>query len=205
MEAPKVLNHLYRMYLNIFKFMEYRKFVPKCEQISESDFIKELRMSEYIIVKAETAEGRPVYIFLVDENSDYGSAANEFEMLEFVIKKKKNQEVDMIVIAKDKPSIHLKRKIAVFKKHKTYVSMYDYDKFKAVIPEAPIVPLHEIIPVDQVEAVLAEEHITDINQLPKIKESDPMAVWLGIVSGDLVRITGPSESAGEMIKYRVCI
>ncbi len=203
-------NPFYRMYNNLFHFMEYRNFEPKTPKVNDGQFIKELRRDEYVMIHAVGKENSRIpdaniFIFLIDEGSEYGKTASKFEMLEYFIKRKKKERVHIIVVTQDSPSIHLRRKISAFKKENIYITVYDYDKFKCVIPEVPIVPKHEIVPADQVEKVLAEEKITDVNQLPKIKESDPMSVWLGILKGDIVKITGPSESAGERISYRLCI
>jgi len=213
-KEPRLINSLYRMYLNIIRFMEYRQYNAKTRQMTEDAFLKQLHLHEYALIDAvgmpeSRIPNRNIFIFLVDESSEYGSAANKFEMLEYFIKKKKKEEVDVIVIAKSKPSIHLRKKIALMKKRKTNVYMYEYDNFKSVVPESPQVPKHEIAAraedTDAIKTILTDEKISDINQMPKIFESDIVAIWHGIKAGDVVKITGVSESAGERMLYRLCI
>jgi DNA-directed RNA polymerase subunit H len=72
-----------------------------------------------------------------------------------------------------------------------------------------IVPKHEKLPADEVESVLKEVYLkntkADKNLLPIIRfHEDPQARWLGLVPGDIVKITRPSPMSGEYVIYRVC-
>lgn len=212
MDEPKIVNSLYRIYLNAIRFLDYRHF-QKVEPITEDKFLKDIQMHEYCLIETKGTEearypDRKVFIFVIDENSEYGSAANKFTMLEYFVKRAKDEPIEIIVIAYDHPSIHLRRKILEFRKIKIYVSVYIHDNFQHVAPEFPIIPKHEIVAYESdtkiIEKIMEQEKISDINQLPKIKESDIQAVWHGIKKGDLVRITGFSESAGFRVVYRLC-
>ena len=72
-----------------------------------------------------------------------------------------------------------------------------------------IVPKHEKVNSEEVEAVLKEVYLkntkADKNLLPIIRfHEDPQARWLGLVPGDIVKITRPSPMSGEYVVYRVC-
>lgn len=66
-------------------------------------------------------------------------------------------------------------------------------------------PKFEIVPHDQHEALMKELCCTSKTQFPIIRFHDDMAGrCLGLVPLDIVKITSPSPTAGEYVKYRVC-
>jgi DNA-directed RNA polymerase subunit H (RpoH/RPB5) len=67
-------------------------------------------------------------------------------------------------------------------------------------------PKFEVIPHDQHAELLKQHYIKSKAQLPMIRFHDDMAArCLGLVPGDIVKITSASPSAGQYIKYRVCV
>ncbi len=68
-----------------------------------------------------------------------------------------------------------------------------------------LVPKHEIVPEEEHAALLESLMVNSKSQLPIIRfHFDMQARWLGLVPGDIVKITRPSPSAGVYIMYRVC-
>ncbi len=79
-------------------------------------------------------------------------------------------------------------------------ALYAYHVFSLDLPRAQCVPLHEIVPPAEVEALLARERLTE-RDLKMMPSSDPPVVWIGGRPGQVVRTTSPSETAGESIDY----
>jgi len=68
-----------------------------------------------------------------------------------------------------------------------------------------LVPLHEKVNKDD-EAALMQSLYAKKNQFPLIRfHEDPIARMLGILPGEIVKITRPSPTAGKYITYRVCV
>ena len=68
-----------------------------------------------------------------------------------------------------------------------------------------LVPPHEIVPEEQHAPLLEKLMITSKIHLPIIRfHTDMQARWLGLVPGDIIKITRPSPSAGVYEVYRVC-
>jgi DNA-directed RNA polymerase subunit H (RpoH/RPB5) len=66
-------------------------------------------------------------------------------------------------------------------------------------------PKFEIVPHDQHDALLKELCARSKTQLPIIRFHNDMAArCLGLMPLDIVKITAPSPTAGQYIKYRVC-
>jgi DNA-directed RNA polymerase I, II, and III subunit RPABC1 len=70
------------------------------------------------------------------------------------------------------------------------------------IMEHVLVPKHEVLSHEEKEAVLKRYSI-HAHQLPLMKPNDPVAHYLGLVEGQVVKITRPSDTAGEYISYRI--
>ena len=65
-----------------------------------------------------------------------------------------------------------------------------------------LVPLHEIVPKEEVEAVL-EKYSVKLSSLPAIASDDPVVKELKAERGDLIKIVRDSMVAGQNICFRV--
>jgi DNA-directed RNA polymerase subunit H (RpoH/RPB5) len=70
--------------------------------------------------------------------------------------------------------------------------------------EHELVPRHEILTVEEREEVLKRFH-AEPYQFPWIKSTDPISIILGAEPGDIVRVTGESETAGIYESYRYVV
>ena len=72
--------------------------------------------------------------------------------------------------------------------------------------EHSLVPKHERVPATEHEALLKKLKVKTKANFPLIKfHEDMIARIIGLMPGEIVRITAASPSAGEYIKYRVCV
>ena len=89
--------------------------------------------------------------------------------------------------------------------HKTKVRFFQV----AAIVNNPLkhflVPKHELVPSIEEEPLLTSLYAKK-TQLPFIRfHEDPIARMIGLLPGEIVKITRPSLTAGECIGYRVCV
>ena len=71
------------------------------------------------------------------------------------------------------------------------------------VNEHVLVPEHELLSAEEIEAVLEEYGIERVD-LPKIKESDP-ALPEAATAGDVIRITRDSRTTDRAVAYRLVI
>jgi len=68
-----------------------------------------------------------------------------------------------------------------------------------------LVPQHDRVPAEKEDELLKQLYAKK-TQLPFIRfHEDPIARMIGLLPGEIVKITRPSLTAGECIGYRVCV
>lgn len=68
-----------------------------------------------------------------------------------------------------------------------------------------LVPKHEKMTEEEAKKLMEELHLKTKAQLPFIQKTDIISRWLGLKSGDIIKITRYSETSGEYFYYRCCI
>lgn len=99
-----------------------------------------------------------------------------------------------------------------FCKRKNYVQLAffsGYSRSGVFVKEIDItkhslVPKHELLSVKEKEELLKKYGI-NLRQLPRILENDAIVKFLNAKTGDVIKITRNSETAGETVYYRVVI
>lgn len=119
------------------------------------------------------------------------------------IKKYVDELADMtyILILKDKLTGTTVKSIANIPD----IQVFELRELMFNIMEHVLVPHHDVI-VDEhvIQTMLKSYHLKSKLQLPLILKTDPVARFLALKPGNIVRITRPSPSAGEYIFYRCC-
>ncbi len=113
------------------------------------------------------------------------------------------EESDLtILVLKDKLSQSNSKEIAGFKN----IQVFDIKELQYNVTKHVLVPKHELITnEDYVKSIVAGYALKNKFQLPHILKTDPISRYLGLKSGDVVKITRISPTAGEYIIYRCCL
>ena len=90
--------------------------------------------------------------------------------------------------------------------HKTPKEIHHVKNLQINISKHCLVPKHEIIrEQDEIKSIMEQFSLKNKHQLPIILKTDAMARYLGLKSGDIVKITRKSPTAGVYVVYRVCV
>ena len=83
------------------------------------------------------------------------------------------------------------------------IEIFTVSELVVNITEHELVPKHTLLSEEDKKLLMQRYRIKDPNQLPKILLSDPVARYLGLKRGDVVKIERKSETAGKYITYRI--
>lgn len=72
------------------------------------------------------------------------------------------------------------------------------------ITKHELVPKHQVLSPEEKKYLLQRYRLKE-TQLPRIKSEDPVAKYLGVRKGQVVKIIRKSETAGRYASYRWCI
>lgn len=133
---------------------------------------------------------------------------NQFQrMLDQIKNQEYNSDTDEVIymIQDSVNDTHSLVAAAAWSKYKLRVSFFCVYEIIVNPLEHELVPRHEQVPQEEVPALLKRLRVNEKSQLPLIRyHTDPIARLLGLVPGDIVKITRPSPSTGEYIVYRAC-
>lgn len=86
------------------------------------------------------------------------------------------------------------------------IQIFDIKELQFNITKHILVPKHELVQdQEEIKNILQIYCLKSKFQLPHILKTDPMSRYLGLKSGDIVRITRVSPTSGEYIIYRCCM
>ena len=83
-----------------------------------------------------------------------------------------------------------------------HIEIFEDKELIVNITEHELVPKHIILSDEEKQTLLKKYRLKE-SQLPKILTSDPVARFLGLVKGQVVKIIRASETAGRYITYRI--
>jgi len=104
-----------------------------------------------------------------------------------------------MIITSSKLSQQAKQQI---ESNKELIEIFNLSELVVNITKHELVPKHTLLSKKDRKNLLDRYKIRD-SQLPKILISDPVAKYLGLKRGDVVKITRESETAGRYITYRI--
>lgn len=178
-----------------------RSFVTIKEMLSDRGVDTSLLDAISDVELAAMANASKVFTVTVSEDFKILYYLNtKFKITELT--KKFDQNNTMLLVFKEKIN---NQNIKNIKELNAHAEVFMLKELQYNISHHVLVPKHEIVRDEEfIESMLATYRLKK-NQLPIIQKSDPMARYLHVAPGDVVKITRSSPSAGEAVVYRYCV
>jgi DNA-directed RNA polymerase subunit H (RpoH/RPB5) len=207
------------VYNNLVKLLVYRDMVLQGKPLSGDEVAHELNHNEYVTIDAVRERDIDAWyganltpsrirrgtltIALIAPASRYASKKANFDRLLLVLQKKKAERI--MLVSETLLTKHIQKQfMGELTAAGTEIEFYDYKIFEITIPKHESVPLHTIPTKAEVDYI-CRIYCTLPEYFPKIISADPMAIWLGLMPGMVVRTDGPSETAGKVTSYMYCV
>jgi len=185
---------------NIDEFIEHEVDIDREEFYNDKN-ITEFHTSNTTIIFALTKKLRRIILEEI-KNASKGDT-------ESFIQKYNKKKNFIIVITDDTVSSPIVQQLNTFDKilQKLGGSL-QYFHIKNILFDPTkhvLVPKHTKLSPEEVSTVMEKYLIKGKNQFPYIFHSDPIARWMGLKQGDVVKIDRYNENSGISYYYRVCV
>lgn len=123
----------------------------------------------------------------------------------------KKKDITLVFIMNDtKLTPTLKDTVKILRqKYKIFLQIFPIQNLMFDITTHAMCPEHTRITKSEYNEFLVDFldsfHIDSLDRLPKILESDPVAMFIGLREGELCKIRRPSRAAGYVDVYRLCV
>lgn len=203
MEIDTVIDNLKKMLKdrgdNIAMFEENESVINRDEFYNDKSPI-EFQTSNTTIIFALTKKLRR---FILDECKLYEENFNKF------IEKYNNKKNIIIILNNDTISVPILSQINKYDKIiQKLGGMLQYFQLKQLMfnpTKHELVPKHTKLNTIEITEIMSKYMIKSKLSMPIILHNDPVAKWLGLKQGDIVKIDRYNENSGISYYYRCCI
>jgi DNA-directed RNA polymerase I, II, and III subunit RPABC1 len=197
------ISKLFKVFKTLNKMMEDRGYIiSKIDSINKEDWLKDIKKSKSMngfftkLDKNDSSKKIRLYYHYIPSPKLNMEMIKNF--LEIMHKYKANSG---IIIMSGKISQQARQKIQEIN-NELQVEVFTLNDLVVNITEYELVPKHILLSQKEKQLLLDRYKIKE-SQLPKILVTDPVARYLGLKRGDVVKIIRVSETAGRYITYRI--
>ena len=201
-----LLPKLFRAYKTLNKMMEDRGYIV-------DETLKEITFTDWLSKNNNRTTLNGIF-YKKDEKNPEAIIRLYFEYLDgikisandiglFFTNMKEAKADSGIIIISGQLTSQAKQKIADIN-YELQIECFNISELMVNITEHSYVPKHILLNDEEKNMLLKRYKIKD-NQLPKILITDPMARYLGLRKGNVVKIIRDSETSGKYVTYRITV
>ncbi|KAJ6249005.1 hypothetical protein M0813_00164 [Anaeramoeba flamelloides] len=195
---------LYQINRTILQMLRDRKYIVSKEQLEmkfpefrEQNNDLSRTSLELLATKIDDPSIQILVFFPEDEKVSV-------EMIRSYVEKMKGESVARAILILQRSLSHYSKKFITKLAPEIIIESFFEFELLVNITEHQLVPKHEVLSEEE-SKVLLKRYRVKPTQLPRIKVTDPVARYLGLRRGQIVKITRPSETAGRYVCYRFVV
>ncbi len=200
--SKEELLRLFKVWKTVRKMIKVRGYEVANEKIDYDKWFSEIKskksMEGTFIKKDRNDPNNKISLYFQyfpDQKINSDDIKNYLELM-------KSTKINSgIIIISGKLSQQAKQKVQDINKE-LQIEVFTVNELVVNITEHELVPEHILLSKEEKDLLLKRYKIKE-NQLPKILVTDPVARYLGLKRGDVVKIIRVSETAGRYITYRI--
>lgn len=215
MASRNLSSYLYSSHITILEMLEYRGF--------NVDIYKNYTKNEADIVASNVAKHspEPIIVRKNKEDVDYcvqvhfllnkaPTPKNIKDMIETILKmyieeEDSDSDKTIIIVTKARVTQAVQDTVyALCKEKNVFIQIFCIQSLINVTKHE-LVPEHTRLSSDHYDELKNVYNLTNINQLPLILDTDPVASFIGLRPGEICRICRPSPTSGQYFVYRLCV
>lgn len=196
-------DEIFIIYKNIYELIKYRGYQPETDVINNITELKEfMKKNDPLVISGSGTNGN-IKVLLV-QNRETLSRQKLPKIISTVSDPK-----DTVIIIFDKQiqsSYNAAIVVAEEKRQELFedaqpIWYMTYNNLKAIIPNYSLIGGTCRIVTAQEKTEIKKLNTLEQDSLPKIKEYDPLNLWLGGREGDIIEYIGCSETGGRVCRY----
>ena len=197
---------LFKSRTNILEQLQYLGYnVDDYTNFSQTDIDNMYRTNQLDMLLTNNVNGRKIYVRYALVNSINKMLANIIHQI-FNLERILSAEDTLIIIQDEEPNETLLDTLSkTYNRNGVFVVVHNIQRLQFNILKHIKVPKYEVLSETEKEDVKRAYLISNDNQFPEISRFDPVALAICLRPGEVARITASSPTAGETIKYRICI
>lgn len=197
---------LFKSRTNILEQLQYLGYgVDDYTNFSQTDIDNMYRTNQLDMLLTNTVNGRKIYVRYALVNSINKMLANIIHQI-FNLERILSAEDTLIIIQDEEPNETLLDTLSkTYNRNGVFVVVHNIQRLQFNILKHIKVPKYEVLSETEKEDVKRAYLISNDGQFPEISRFDPVALAICLRPGEVARITASSPTAGETIKYRICI
>lgn len=209
-DSAQRLSQLYRVRKTVVEMLKDRGFLLQDRELSRTkdEFAEEFGADprrEDLMILAPMVNDPTDQIFVFFPDADANAGKVGVSQVKKYLESMKEQGVRRaILVVENHLTPFAKQSINDAKHHGYNFEQFSEAELLVNITRHSLVPVHQLLSREEKGQLLSRYKVKEM-QLPRIQSSDPVARYMGLEKGQVVRIVRPSETAGRYVTYRYCI